>query len=105
VDENHLGIDITADENEPILATLGGTIVLATWTSEAGYIIEIMHKNNMLSVYKHNSVLLHKVGDKVTAGEAIAIIGNTGEITTGPHLHFELWNDGSPLNPEEHIKF
>lgn len=105
VNENHLGIDITADKNEPILATLDGTVVLAIWTSEAGYIIEIMHKNNLLSVYKHNSVLLHQVGDRVTAGEAIAIIGNTGEITTGPHLHFELWHEGSPLNPEEYITF
>lgn len=101
----HLGIDLTAAENEPILATLDGTIVLATWTSEAGYIIQVMHKDNLLSVYKHNSVLLHKVGDKVTAGEVIAIIGNTGEITTGPHLHFELWHEGSALNPEEFITF
>lgn len=103
--EGHFGIDITADESEPILATLDGTVIMATWTAEAGYIIEIMHKDNLLSVYKHNSVLLHKVGDKVTAGEAIAIIGNTGEITTGPHLHFELWHEGSPLNPEEFITF
>ena len=105
IDENHLGIDLTAEENEPIMATLDGTVVLATWTSEAGYIIEVMHKDNLLSVYKHNSVLLHQVGDKVTAGEAIAIIGNTGEITTGPHLHFELWYEGNPLNPEDFIIF
>lgn len=105
VDEDHMGVDLTAAANEPVLATLDGTVVLATWTSEAGYIIEIMHKDNLLSVYKHNSVLLHKVGDKVTAGEAIAIIGNTGEITTGPHLHFELWHEGSPLNPVEFITF
>lgn len=103
--EAHFGVDLTADENEPIMATLDGTVIMATWTSEAGYIIEVMHKDNLLSVYKHNSVLLHKVGDKVTAGEPIAIIGNTGEITTGPHLHFEIWYEGSPLNPEEFITF
>jgi murein DD-endopeptidase MepM/ murein hydrolase activator NlpD len=105
IDENHLGLDLTAAEGEPILATLDGTVILATWTTETGYIIEVMHKDNLLSVYKHNSVLLHQVGDKVTAGEAIAIIGNTGENTTGPHLHFELWYEGSPLNPEEFITF
>ncbi len=104
-DNKHLGIDITADKNEPILATLGGTVILASWTSEAGYIIQIMHKNNLISVYKHNSVLLHQIGDVVTAGEAIAIIGNTGEITTGPHLHFEIWHEGVAVNPEELISF
>ena len=102
---DHLGIDITAGENEPILATLDGTVIMSSWTSESGYVIQIMHKNNLISVYKHNSVLLHSVGDKVQAGEAIAIIGNTGEISTGPHLHFELWYDGKALNPEEFITF
>ncbi len=102
---DHLGVDITADKNEPILATLDGTVILSSWTTEAGYIIQIMHKNNLVSVYKHNSVLLHKIGDVVTAGEAIAIIGNTGEITTGPHLHFEIWHEGVAVNPEEFITF
>jgi len=104
-DNNHLGIDITAAKNEPILATLDGTVILSSWTSEAGYIIQIMHKNNLVSVYKHNSVLLHQIGDIVTAGEAIAIVGNTGEITTGPHLHFEIWFEGNAVNPEELITF
>jgi murein DD-endopeptidase MepM/ murein hydrolase activator NlpD len=102
---DHLGVDITAEKNEPILATLDGTVILSSWTSEAGYIIQIMHDNNLVSVYKHNSVLLHKVGDVVTAGQAIAIIGNTGEITTGPHLHFEIWYEGNAVNPEEVITF
>ena len=101
----HFGIDLTADKNEPILATLDGTVIMATWTSESGYVIELMHKDNLISVYKHNSVLLHQVGDVVTAGEAIAIIGNTGEMTTGPHLHFELWLEGNAINPVEFITF
>lgn len=104
-DEEHLGIDITAQENEPILAALDGTVILSSWTSEAGYVIQVMHKNNLITVYKHNSVLLHQIGDRVSAGEAIAIIGNTGEITTGPHLHFEIWYEGKALNPEELITF
>lgn len=104
-DVGHLGIDLTADKNEPILATLDGTVILATWSSEEGYIIQVMHKDNLISVYKHNSVLLHEVGDEVTAGEVIAIIGNTGELSTGPHLHFELWYEGKALNPVEFITF
>jgi murein DD-endopeptidase MepM/ murein hydrolase activator NlpD len=97
----HLGVDITGQEDEPILATLEGTVIFSDWTSETGYVIQVVHANNLLSVYKHNSVLLAKVGDQVTAGQPIAIIGNTGELTTGPHLHFELWYQGQPLDPEE----
>ena len=80
---------------------MDGTVILSSWTSEAGYVIQIMHKNNLISVYKHNSVLLHKVGDRVQAGEAIAIIGNTGEISTGPHLHFEIRDFGRRIDPIE----
>ena len=101
----HLGVDITGTDDEPIMAALEGTVILASWTSETGYVIQLMHRNNLISVYKHNSILLGKVGDQVTAGQPIAIIGNTGEITTGPHLHFELWHDGQPLNPEDFISF
>jgi murein DD-endopeptidase MepM/ murein hydrolase activator NlpD len=102
---NHLGVDITGDKDEPIMAALEGTIIFAAWTAETGYVIEIMHRNNLLTIYKHNSILLGKVGDRVTAGQPIAIIGNTGELTSGPHLHFELWNEGHPLNPIEYISF
>ena len=83
--EQHYGVDIVAPENEAIKSTLDGTVILATWSSETGYIIAIQHSNNLISVYKHNSVLLKKVGAFVKAGEPIAIIGNSGEQTTGPH--------------------
>jgi len=78
---------------------------MANWTLETGYVIQIQHDNNLLSTYKHNSELLKKVGDHVSAGEAIAIIGNSGELTSGPHLHFELWHNGTPINPEDFIAF
>ena len=84
---------------------LDGTVALASWTSETGYIIAILHDNNLFSVYKHNSVLLKKQGDKVSAGEAIAIIGNSGELSSGPHLHFELWHNNKPIDPEQYIVF
>jgi len=101
----HFGVDITGAEDEPIMAALEGTIIFASWTSETGYVIELMHRNNLITVYKHNSILLGKAGDRVTAGQPIAIIGNTGELTTGPHLHFELWQEGRPLNPVDFISF
>lgn len=102
---SHYGVDITAPENEAIKATLDGTVILAAWTSETGYVIQVQHDNNLVSIYKHNSVLLKKVGEKVNAGEAIAIIGNSGELTTGPHLHFELWYNGFPVDPQEYMSF
>lgn len=102
---SHYGVDITAPENEAIKATLDGTVILANWTSETGYIIQLQHENSLVSIYKHNSVLLKKVGDRVNAGEAIAIIGNSGELTTGPHLHFELWFNGLPVDPQEYMSF
>ncbi len=102
---SHYAIDIVSNLNEPILSVLDGTVILAGWTLEAGYIIQVQHKNDLVSVYKHNSQLLKKMGDKVRAGEAIAIIGNTGEYTTGPHLHFELWHKGKAINPQDYIVF
>jgi len=102
---NHFGVDIVSNLNEPILSVMGGTVVFSGWTLEAGFIIEVQHNNNLISIYKHNSQLLKKMGDKVVAGEPIAIIGNTGEYTTGPHLHFELWHQGKPLNPRDYIVF
>jgi len=103
--EGHFGIDIVAKPDEPILATLSGTVILAAWSTETGYVIQIQHDNNLISIYKHNSVLLKSQGDHVEAGESIAIIGNTGELSTGPHLHFELWHNGVPLDPENYIVF
>lgn len=104
-DESHFGVDIVAPENEAIKACLDGTVVFAEWTVETGYVIQIQHRNNLLSVYKHNAVLLKKAGDYVNAGETIAIVGNSGELTTGPHLHFELWFDGNPINPGDYMVF
>jgi hypothetical protein len=102
---NHFGVDIVSNLNEPILSVLDGTVILAGWTLEAGYVIQVQHGNNLISIYKHNSQLLKDMGDRVKAGEAIAIVGNTGEYTTGPHLHFELWFNGKPLNPRDYIVF
>lgn len=103
--EDHFGVDIVAKENEPVKAIADGTVILASWTLDTGYILSIQHSNELISIYKHNSVILKKVGDIVRAGEIISIIGNTGELTTGQHLHFELWYKGSPLNPQEFITF
>ncbi len=105
IDEGHPAIDIVSEPNEPILATLEGTVTIATWSLTTGYIIQVQHVHNIISTYKHNSSLLKKEGDHVSAGEPIAIIGNTGELSTGPHLHFELWHNGAPINPEDYITF
>jgi murein DD-endopeptidase MepM/ murein hydrolase activator NlpD len=101
----HYGIDIVASANEVIKTTLDGTVIIADWTTETGYTIGVQHSNNMFSLYKHNSALLKSVGDYVKAGEVIAIIGNSGEFTTGPHLHFELWYNGNPVNPKDYMTF
>jgi len=103
--ENHFGIDLVAGPNEVVKAALDGTVTMATWTLETGYVIQIQHANNMMSVYKHNAELFKSVGLKVSAGDVIAVIGNSGELTTGPHLHFELWHNGVPLNPTDYIVF
>ncbi len=103
--KKHYGIDIVANANEPIKATLDGTVVLSNFTSETGYVIAIQHSNNLFSIYKHTSALLKKAGDFVKAGDVIAIIGNSGEFSEGPHLHFELWFNGSPMNPQQYISF
>lgn len=103
--EGHNGIDIIAPKDEAVKATLEGTVVFTDWTPENGHIIQIQHAHNLISIYKHNSFILKKVGEIVEAGEPIAIIGNTGELSTGTHLHFELWHNGTPLNPEDFITF
>lgn len=103
--KKHYGIDIAANSNESVLATLDGTVILATYTADTGYVIQVQHGQNLVSVYKHCGSLLKSVGDNVKAGEAIALVGNTGEKTTGPHLHFELWNKGRALDPSKYIVF
>lgn len=101
----HYGVDIVSIQNEGIKATLDGVVIFSGWTIETGYTISIQHENDLVSVYKHNSALLKEQGSYVKAGDAIAIIGSSGEYSTGPHLHFELWYNGVPVNPTEFIKF
>lgn len=104
-DKKHYGADIVSPKNTAIKAAMDGYIFFADWTQETGYTIGIQHTNNIITFYKHNSALLKTVGSFVRAGEAVAIIGNTGELTNGPHLHFELWHKGIPVDPVEYITF
>lgn len=101
----HYGIDIVSKKDEPVKSIADGTVVFASWTQSEGNVIAVQHRENLISIYKHNAALTKEVGDFITAGEIIAIIGNTGELTSGPHLHFELWFNGSAVNPEEFISF
>ena len=103
--EKHYGIDIVAAKDEAIKATLDGTVIFTSWTLEMGYVIAIQHNSDLISIYKHNSGLLKTQGSYVKAGEAIAIIGSSGEQSTGPHLHFELWYNGRAVNPKDYIAF
>lgn len=104
-DKKHYGTDIAANPNESVLATLDGTVILSTYTADTGYVIQVQHNQDFISVYKHCGSLLKKAGDKVQGGEAIALVGNSGTLTTGPHLHFELWHKGRAVNPEKYIVF
>lgn len=103
--KRHYGTDIVAKTNAQVAAVMDGVIIFTDWTIKTGYVIQVQHANNLVSVYKHNSILLKKQGDYVRAGEVIGVVGNTGEESSGPHLHFELWRAGNPLNPENFIKF
>jgi murein DD-endopeptidase MepM/ murein hydrolase activator NlpD len=103
--EKHFGVDIVAKEDEAVKAVLDGTVIFSNWTLETGYVIVLQHQQNIVSVYKHNSTLLKNAGDFIKAGDPIAIIGETGELITGPHLHFELWNNGNPVDPKDYITF
>lgn len=104
-DDHHFGIDILAPKDSPISAILEGSVISSEYNIETGNTISIQHENNIVSTYKHNSVLLKKVGDHVKSGEAIAIVGNSGIKTDGPHLHFELWIEGQSINPSDYINF
>lgn len=101
----HPYIDITAPANSVVMSVLDGTVIGAGWSDESGYTIQIQHANNIVSIYKHNQKLLKKTGDKVSAGSPIALVGNTGAVTTGDHLHFELWYKGEAVDPVKYIKF
>ena len=101
----HPYIDITAPAGSVVKATLDGTVIFSGWSEEAGNTIQIQHESDIVSIYKHNEKLLKKVGEKVTAGAPIALVGNTGDISTGTHLHFELWHKGETVDPTLYIKF
>lgn len=103
--QNHFGVDLVAKTNEPVKSIADGTVIFSSWTQDTGYVIMIQHKGNLISVYKHNAQLYKKVGTFVNGGEIISIVGNSGDMTDGPHLHFELWYNGNPLNPEEFVTF
>ena len=103
--EKHYAVDIVVAKNTPVKAVADGTVILAEWTTQTGYIILIEHSEGLISAYKHNASLTKEQGDLVKAGEVIAISGNSGELTTGPHLHFELWSNGYPLDPTTFIDF
>jgi len=105
VTEEHLGVDIVTREDETIKSTLNGTIIFTGFTSQDGNIIQVQHSNNLISIYKHCSALLKSRGDRVKSGEVIAVVGNSGEKSHGPHLHFELWYNGAPVNPQEFVSF
>lgn len=101
----HFGVDIAADPGESVISTLDGTVILSTYTADTGFLTAVQHSKDLISVYKHCGSLLRKEGDKVRGGEAIALVGNTGRLSTGPHLHFELWYKGKAVNPEQYIVF
>lgn len=104
-DHGHFGIDLVAPRDAMIRAVAPGTVILSSFTVNGGHVIGIQHDNNLVSMYKHNSALLKSVGDPVKVGESIAIIGNTGDHSDGPHLHFELWKRGVPVDPMEYLIF
>jgi murein DD-endopeptidase MepM/ murein hydrolase activator NlpD len=105
IKDKHFAVDIVTKKDTPVKATADGTVIFAEWTTEAGYVMIIEHSQGLISVYKHNALLTKSQGDLVKSGEVIATTGNTGELTTGPHLHFELWSDGYPINPTNFIDF
>ncbi len=104
-EEKHFAVDVVVAANTPVKATADGTVIFAEWTVETGYVIIIEHNQELISVYKHNLAITKSQGDLVKAGEVIAMSGNTGELSTGPHLHFELWSKGYPVNPTNFIDF
>ena len=101
----HFGIDIVSKRGSIISSVSDGVVVASDWTKETGFVIAVQHSGGFLSFYKHNSILLSDVGDYVKKGDPIAVIGNSGELTSGPHLHFELWKNGESVDPENYISF
>lgn len=103
--ERHYGIDVVTKKDAQVMAVLDGVVIFTDWTINTGHVVAIQHANNLMSIYKHNSVLLCKQGDYIRTGQVIANVGNSGHETTGTHLHFEMWRAGTPLNPEDFIQF
>ena len=103
--KGHYGIDVVTKTNEPVKCIADGTVIMASWTQDSGYVIAVQHGGELVSIYKHNAELYKKVGTFVNAGEILSIVGNSGEMTNGPHLHFELWYNGNSINPEEFVTF
>lgn len=104
-ESKHYGVDIAMPENSPVHSISEGIVVFAEWTAETGFVIILEHLNGLTSIYKHNSSIIKTQGDRIETGEIIAFTGNTGSLTTGPHLHFELWYQGEPVDPESYIEF
>ena len=105
LENKHYAVDVVTTLNSPVKATADGTVIFANWTPDTGHVIILKHNNDLISVYKHNNALTKEQGAQVKAGEVIATAGNTGELSTGPHLHFELWSEGYPINPQNFIDF
>ena len=105
IDDKHFGVDIVSKENEKIISVASGTVLMSDFTKDGGFSICIQHEMGFVSIYKHNSKLLKNKGDHVNAGDPIAIIGNTGELSYGAHLHFELWENGESVDPLDYINF
>ncbi len=103
--KKHYAVDVVAPIDTPVKAVANGTVIFSEWTADTGYVIILEHEDGLLSVYKHNGSLARFQGTVVRGGEVIASVGNTGELTTGPHLHFELWDNGNPVNPLDFIDF
>lgn len=101
----HYGVDIVAREKDPIQSIAPGVVVFADWSVDSGWVIVVQHHNNLVSIYKHCAILFKKIGNLIGAGDVIALIGNSGELSKGAHLHFELWYEGIPLNPEDFFNF
>ncbi|ARV09709.1 peptidase M23 [Winogradskyella sp. PC-19] len=105
LEEKHFAVDVVIPETTPVKAAADGIVIFAEWTVSTGYVIILEHSNELISVYKHNGSVTKEQGDLVKAGEVIALSGNTGELSTGPHLHFELWSKGYPIDPTNFIDF
>lgn len=103
--QHHPAVDVIPDKYDAVNSILDGIVIFSSWTPEFGHVIALQHSNNLISIYKHNSVLFKKVGTFVDAGESIAVVGNSGELTSGKHLHFELWKDGRAVDPENYVSF